>query len=180
MSEIPDYKKQYILKFKKELIASIKQKNTSKEKIAKDIEEVEKLLTDKVYLMGKWFYDLSIHHKVDFEILCRQVFASSKATKMALVANSENLLKALLNPFLHSQADFYIAADINKTRFSRLLKLNKLSELYADEIYGIAIALDIKPLVMFKYFCNDGERPAIALSPKGLEKDAGNKTQPKA
>lgn len=167
--EIPEYKKQYILIFKNELIDFISKKKHAEREITKEIENIEKLLSDKVFLMGKRFYDFSVEYDFDLNIFCKKVFASSKANKLNLVIESENLLKALVHPFLHSQSDFYTAADIDKTRFSRLLKLNKLNELYADEVYGLAIAFNLLPSQLFEYFYGDCERPIIGLLSKSAE-----------
>lgn len=173
--EIPEYKKQYIRIFKNELLDFLRNKKDSKEEIYKNIDNIEKLLADKVFLMGKWFYDLSVEHNFDFNKFCKKVFASSKASKLNLAIESDNLLKALLHPFIHSQSDFYTSADIEKTRFSRLLKANKLNELYADEVYGIAIALDVDALTMFKYFFNQENQSVNGLIAEILESSFAKK-----
>ena len=158
-----DYKKNYINIFKNELILFIEKQNDNERKLSEEKEYVEKALSGKVYLVGELFYDFWIRYKFDFEAFCKKVFASSKAYKLNLFIDSENPLLRLLNPLLNSQSKFYEASDIEKTRFSRIIKSNKPYELYADEIYGIATALNIEKLNMFKYFYMESNQSEINL-----------------
>lgn len=158
-----DYKKDYINIFKNELILFIEEKNKNERKLSEEKEYVEKALSGKVYLVGTLFYDLWVRYEFDFEVFCKKVFASSKAYKLDLFVNSENPLLRLLNPLLNSQSKFYEASDIEKTRFSRIIKSDKPYELYADEIYGIATALNIEQLNMFKYFYQESSQSELNL-----------------
>lgn len=167
-----DYKKNYINIFKNELILFIEKQNDNERKLSEEKEYIEKALSGKVYLVGELFYDFWTRYKFDFEVFCKKVFASSKAYKLNLFIDSENPLLKLLNPLLNSQSKFYEASDIEKTRFSRIIKTNKPYELYADEIYGIATALNIEQLELFKYFYMESNQSEINLILQVLQRGA--------
>lgn len=147
-ANIDPRKNEYLVNFKSELIEFIKASNID----TNNIDKIEAMFNNKVYLMGNVFYDLYKEYKFDLNSFSKKVFKASKAKKLAPNLASKNLLSSLFHPFLNSQSTFFTAADIGKSRFSRILKLEDPKELYADEIYGIAIAIGKNPLLLFEYF----------------------------
>jgi hypothetical protein len=45
----------------------------------------------------------------------------------------------------------------------RILKLGRLDEIYADEVYGIAVAIGVEPLVLFEYFFEEAKHTTYDL-----------------
>lgn len=168
-SEIDPRKKEYILKFVTVLIEFIKINDTEIGGVSKKIDEIETLFKGKKYLFGKLFYSLYKEYGFDLNSFCKSVFIASKAKMITSSTDSTNRLTLFLSPFLNSQKTFYASADIEKTRFSRILKLGRLDEIYADEIYGIAVAIDVEPLVLFEYFFEKDKHSTYDLALEILE-----------
>lgn len=162
-------KEEYTKKFKLELFEFIKGSKHENHIITQKINEIEALFKDKVYLTGKLFYDLYKKHSFNFDVFCKKVFHLSKARKISQKTKSSNLLALLINPFLNSQKSFYSSADIGSSRLNRILSLDKQHEIYADEVYGIAVAIGVEPLVLFEYLFEDAKYTTYDLALKILE-----------
>ncbi|ERJ57683.1 MarR family transcriptional regulator [Sphingobacterium paucimobilis] len=167
--EIDPRKKEYILKFVTALIEFIKANDIEVGSVSKKIDEIEALFKGKKYLFGKLFYNLYKEYGFDLNSFCKSVFIASKAKMIISSTDSTNRLTLLLSPFLNSQKTFYASADIEKTRFSRILKLGRLDEIYADEVYGIAVAIGVEPLVLFEHFFEEAKHTTYDLALKILE-----------
>lgn len=162
-------KEEYTKNFKLELIRFIKDSKLEDLIITQKINEIETLFQDKIYLTGKLFYDLYKKHNFNITLFCKKVFTLSKAQKLSPTTAHNNPLALLLNPFLNSQKEFYTRADIGSSRLNRILNPEKHLDLYADEVYGIATAIGIEPLILFEYFFEKEKHSAFDLALKILE-----------
>jgi len=118
------------------------------------------LKNETARLTAKSFYNviLLLNQKVD--IVCRRFFQGHPAKKLESLEQSPNKLQNLFNPLLNSRAQLSKASGIKETRLGELFQ-KKFDEIYASEIYGLAIAAGLKPSQLFDYFYGDGERPVV-------------------
>ena len=68
----------------------------------------------------------------------------------------------LISRYLNSQNQISESSKVSSKRFNRLFA-GELKELYADEVYGLAKAFDLKPNQLFDYFYDNGERPVVGV-----------------
>lgn len=119
-------------------------------------------------LEGDVFYEILLYTGLDIDKLCVEYFIEKGSSVLTSLTSSENLFRNLISPHINSQNQFSKSSDIKDKRFNRLFS-GELTDLYAHEVNDIAIALNTKPSLMFKYFYGNGERPIIGLAP--TEKD---------
>lgn len=143
--------------------------NILKRKFKSTIERSNKLESISLLLFksspkldGRIFYDVLIYLEEDIDETCKAYFNGHQATVLSSLTNSENLFFKLISPHINSQNQISDSSKINSKRFNRLF-LGELQELYADEVFGLAIAFSLKPSQLFNYFYGDGERPVVGV-----------------
>lgn len=156
-----DYK-QYNLHVFRELAGEILTANFRGKMNYGEIQErVNKILKDETTrLTAKSFYNVILLLNQSVDIVCRRFFHGHLAKKLESLEQSPNKLQNLFNPLLNSRAQLSKASGIKETRLGELLQ-KKFDEIYASELYGLAIAAGLKPSQLFEYFYGDGERPVV-------------------
>lgn len=120
------------------------------------------LKNETTRLTAKSFYDVILLLNQRVDNVCRRFFQGHPAKKLDSLKQSPNKLQNLVNPLLNSRALLSKASGIKETRLGELFQ-KKFDEIYASEVYGLAIALNLKPSQLFDYFYGDGERPVVSV-----------------
>ncbi len=150
-------------KFKKYILEILKKKFTDSEKYKEANDFVTKVLAgSSPKLDGKIFYNILTYIGLDIDETCTEYFESNNAYTLKSLAPSENLFYNLISPFINSQNQVSDSSNIKGKRFNRLFS-GELTELYAQEINDLAIALNNNPSQLFEYFYNNGERPIVRI-----------------
>ncbi|MCL6220664.1 hypothetical protein [Zunongwangia pacifica] len=138
----------------------------SKEYSGKSKKKLENVIEDIVgtrnLVLAESFYNVTQLLNINIDVVCDKLFKDYKFKRLHLISESDNKLKNFLSPFVKGSKDIALAANIENTRFSRLLK-GEFVHLYPSEVYGISKSLDIKPSQLFNYLYGDGERPKIEI-----------------
>ncbi|PRD46913.1 helix-turn-helix domain-containing protein [Sphingobacterium haloxyli] len=140
---------------------------TLKKRFKKTIEYREKLQTVSTLLSdsspkldGRVFYNVLKLLNEDIDKVCKTFYSQHSAHILDSLKKTENRFANLISPYLNSQNQISESSQISSKRFNRLFA-GELKELYADEVYGLAKAFDLKPSQLFEYFYGDGERPVV-------------------
>ena len=140
-----------------------------KKRFKKPVEYREKLQTVSTLLSdsspkldGRVFYKVLKFLNEDIDKICKTFYSQNAAHILDSFKSTENRFINLISPFLNSQNQISESSQINSKRFNRLFA-GELKELYADEVYGLAKAFDLKPSQLFNYFYGDGERPVVGV-----------------
>lgn len=116
---------------------------------------IDQLLADRTTrLFGITFYKVMKELNQDLDKACNILFKNHKCSKLIDDSISKNPLGSLVKKHSNSQREIGEAAGIEKARFNRLIN-GKNNEAYANEVYGLAIALNLKPSEVFEKFYND-------------------------
>lgn len=113
-------------------------------------------------LDGRIFYRVLIILGEDIDEFCDNYFGKHEGYILESLKKNGNLFHDLIYPFTNSQNQISDSSKIIAKRFNRLFS-GELTELYADEIYGLSKAFAWKPKQLFDYFYGDGERPMINI-----------------
>ena len=146
----------------KTLCFKILKKELKGRKLEQKFKELSQLIGDRQYVLGRVFYSVSKSLDIDIDLLCTKVFKDYKWLPLFNNVEFQTKIQTFIYPYVNSANNISVAAGIEKTRFSRLQK-GELKELYADEVYGLARAFDLKPSQLFEYFYGDGERPVVGI-----------------
>jgi len=158
-----DYKQFNLKSFKEFVDKILTDKFRGKMDYGEIQKKVKQILKDETTrLTAKSFYNVLLLLNQSVDILCCKFFQGHPAKKLESLGQSPNKLQNLFNPLLNSRAQLSKASGIKETRLGELFQ-KKFDEIYASEVYGLAIAAGLKPSQLFNYFYGDGERPVVGV-----------------
>jgi len=111
-------------------------------------------------LDGRVFYKVVKYLNQDIDTICKAFYRKNTAHILDSLKRTDNRFANLISPHLNSQNQISESSKISSKRFNRLFA-GELKELYAEEVYGLAKAFNLKPSQLFEYFYGDGERPVV-------------------
>lgn len=117
-----------------------------------DIQDMIASVNNEFY--GRIFYLILQKLEEDIDKACGKLFANINPIVLSDINNEKSKLANFIMPYTRTDTEISDAALIDPARFSRV-KNKILPDLYAYEVYGLAIALKQKPSNVFKYFYND-------------------------
>lgn len=123
-------------------------------------------------LTGKLFHAVLQLVKLDIDIACQDLFSDYKLNALPPPKLGSSKLGIFISGVTRSEEDLAKAIGVSKTHFSNSKNDKDGEELFAYEIYALAILFNLKPSQLFEYFYGDGERPVIGLFPKPADGDA--------
>lgn len=125
--------------------------------------KVDKILqSTKAKVSGRSFFNMLVLLGVNFDHTCKTFFKNHPAKQLSSTRNMSDKLIAMFGLYLNSRLELSSATGIKDSRLGSILR-NGIDEIYAYEVYSLAIAFDIIPSDLFHYFYGDGEMPAMGV-----------------
>ncbi len=141
-----------------------KYKNKSdRDLVRDDIQAMMAAANNEFY--GRIFYLILKKLEEDIDKACEKLFANITPTVLNDHNKDKSKLANFIMPYTRTETEISDAALIDGARFSRV-KNKILPDLYAYEVYGLAIALNLKPSYDFKYFYADEEETVVETEKK--------------
>ncbi|AIM36174.1 hypothetical protein KO02_05295 [Sphingobacterium sp. ML3W] len=144
-----------------------------KGKEKRDLEkEINQKIGTREFVLAKIFYAIIKQLGLNIDETCLILLPIAQSLPdLNLFPNKENKLNSFISTYSKELKEIADSAGIEYNRFIKLHN-GEYSNLYPNDVNGLAIAFNILPSQLFEYFYGDGERPMIGLFPKPSDGDA--------